>query len=60
MAKNIVARAQDYAQWYIDVVKAATLADYSPVRGCMVIRPDGYAVWEAIQRDLDRTRKIPR
>jgi prolyl-tRNA synthetase len=57
MAKNIVARAQDYAQWYIDVVKAATLADYSPVRGCMVIRPDGYAIWEAIQRDLDRRFK---
>jgi len=57
MAKNIVPRAQDYAQWYLDVVKAAQLADYSPVRGCMVIRPDGYAVWEAIQRDLDRRFK---
>jgi prolyl-tRNA synthetase len=54
MAKNIKPRAQDYAQWYLDVIKAAQLADYSPVRGCMVIRPEGYAVWEAIQRDLDR------
>lgn len=54
MAKNIVARAKDYPQWYLDVIKAAELADYSPVRGCMVIRPHGYALWEAIQRDLDR------
>lgn len=54
MAKNIVARAKDYPQWYLDVIKAAELADYSPVRGCMVIRPYGYALWEAIQRDMDR------
>ena len=57
MAKNIKARSADYAQWYLDVIKAAQLADYSPVRGCMVIRPDGYAIWEAIQRDLDRRFK---
>src|SRR6059058_4037949 len=57
MAKNIKARSQDYAQWYIDVIKAAQLADYSPVKGCMVIRPEGYAIWEAIQRDLDRRFK---
>ena len=57
MAKNIKTRADDYAQWYLDVVKAAELADYSPVRGCMVIRPDGFAVWAAIQRDLDRRFK---
>jgi len=54
MAKNIKPRHQDYAQWYLDVIKAAQLADYAPVKGCMVIRPEGYAVWEAIQRDLDR------
>ena len=53
MARNIKPRSEDYAQWYLDVIKAAELADYSPVRGCMVIRPEGYAVWEAIQRDLD-------
>lgn len=53
MAKNITTRAQDYNQWYLDVIKAAELADYSPVRGCMVIRPTGYALWEAIQSDLD-------
>jgi prolyl-tRNA synthetase len=57
MAKNIKARSQDYNQWYIDVIKAAQLADYSPVKGCMVIRPEGYAIWEAIQRDLDRRFK---
>jgi prolyl-tRNA synthetase len=57
MAKNIKARNQDYAQWYLDVIKAAQLADYSPVKGCMVIRPEGYAIWEAIQRDLDRRFK---
>ncbi len=53
MAKNIKKRSEDYGQWYLDVIKAAQLADYSPVRGCMVIRPEGYAIWEAIQADLD-------
>jgi prolyl-tRNA synthetase len=57
MAKNIKTRSEDYAQWYLDVIKAAQLADYSPVKGCMVIRPEGYAIWEAIQRDLDRRFK---
>src|ERR1041385_1094968 len=57
MAKNIKPRSEDYAQWYVDVIKAAQLADYSPVRGCMVIRPEGYAIWEAIVRDLDRRFK---
>jgi prolyl-tRNA synthetase len=53
MAKNIKKRSDDYAQWYLDVIKAAKLADHAPVRGCMVIRPEGYAIWEAIQRQLD-------
>ena len=57
MAKNIKARAEDYSQWYLDVIKAAQLADYSPVKGSMVIRPEGYALWEGIQRDLDRRIK---
>ena len=57
MAKNIKPRAEDYSQWYLDVIKAAQLADYAPVKGCMVIRPEGYALWEAIQRDLDRRFK---
>src|SRR3989440_2777397 len=53
MAKNIKRRSEDCAQWYLDVIKAAKLADYAPVRGCMVIRPEGYAIWEAMQRELD-------
>ncbi len=57
MAKNIKKRSEDYAQWYLDVIKAAKLAENAPVRGCMVIRPDGYAIWEAIQRQLDRRFK---
>src|SRR5690349_7471151 len=57
MAKNIKTRKDDYAQWYLDVIKAAQLADYSPVRGCMVIRPEGFAIWEAIQRELDQRFK---
>ncbi len=57
MAKNIKTRSNDYSQWYLDVIKAAQLADYAPVKGCMVIRPEGYAIWEAIQRDLDRRFK---
>ncbi len=51
--KGITPRDQDYSQWYLDIVQKAELADYAPVRGCMVIRPYGYAIWEAIQRDLD-------
>ena len=57
MAKNIVPRDKDYSQWYLDVISAAELADYAPVRGCMVIRPVGYAIWEAMQRELDRRFK---
>ncbi|MBM4398007.1 MAG: proline--tRNA ligase [Deltaproteobacteria bacterium] len=53
MARNITTREKDYSQWYLDVIAAAEMADYSPVRGCMVIRPTGYALWEAIQRELD-------
>jgi prolyl-tRNA synthetase len=57
MAKNITPRATDYSEWYVDVVREAKLADYSPVKGCMVIRPNGYAIWEAIQQQLDRMFK---
>src|SRR5437899_506915 len=58
MAKaGITPRAQDYAQWYLDIVAQADLADFSPVRGCMVIKPLGYAIWENIQRELDRRIK---
>jgi prolyl-tRNA synthetase len=50
---KITPRDKDYNQWYLDVIAAAQLADYAPVKGCMVIRPDGYAIWENIQRVLD-------
>ena len=50
---EITARSADFSQWYLDVVRRAELADYSPVRGCMVIRPYGYAIWELIQQALD-------
>ncbi len=53
MAKNITPRATDYSKWYTDVVLQAKLADYSPVKGSMVIRPNGYAIWEMIQKYLD-------
>ena len=53
MVEQITSMDTDFAQWYTDVVKKAELADYSGVKGCMVIRPYGYAIWENIQRDLD-------
>lgn len=53
MADVITSRAQDYSQWYIDIVRGARLADYSPVRGCMIIRPNGYALWENMRAVLD-------
>ena len=56
MAK-ITKRDQDYSQWYIDIVLNAKLADYAPVRGCMVIRPNGYAIWEKMQQALDKMFK---
>ncbi len=55
--KEITPRAEDYSQWYVDCVLKAELADYAPVRGCMVIRPYGFAVWEKIQAILDRRFK---
>ncbi len=53
MADAITPRNQDYSQWYVDVVRAAGLAEYSPVRGSMIIPPNGYALWENMQRALD-------
>ncbi len=57
MAEKITPRAQDFPEWYQDVVIQAQLADYSPVKGCMVIRPNGYSIWERIQQDLDKRIK---
>jgi len=58
-AQNAISptREEDYPEWYQQVVKAADLAENSPVRGCMVIKPWGYAIWENIQRELDRRFK---
>lgn len=53
MAKEITPRSQDYSQWYNDLVIKAGLADYSAVRGCMVIKPYGFAIWERMQQILD-------
>jgi prolyl-tRNA synthetase len=54
---EITPRSQDFSQWYLDVVRKAELADYSPVKGCMVIRPYGYAIWEQIQQAFDKEFK---
>ncbi len=53
MAERITPRSEDSSQWYLDVIREAELADYGPVRGTMVIRPYGYAIWENLQKALD-------
>ncbi len=55
--EQITSMEEDFAQWYTDVVKKAELVNYSSVRGCMVYRPYGYAIWENIQKELDRRFK---
>jgi prolyl-tRNA synthetase len=55
--KALTPRASDFSAWYNEVIMRAQLADYSPVRGCMVIRPNGYAIWEQMQRALDEMFK---
>jgi len=57
MPEKITPREADYSQWYIDIVLNAKLADYSPVKGSMVIRPRGYAIWEKIRNEFDRRFK---
>src|SRR5213595_446267 len=57
MADKITKRSADYSQWYLDIVQRAGLAENSDVRGCMVIKPNGYAIWEKMQRALDRMFK---
>ncbi len=57
MVEAITSRDEDFAKWYTDIEKKAELVDYSGVKGCMVIRPYGYAIWENIQADLDRRFK---
>jgi len=53
MAKEITPRSEDYSQWYLDIVRKARLADNSPVRGCMVIKPNGFGIWERMRDQLD-------
>ena len=55
--KDITSRDVDFAKWYTDVVKAAHLADYSNVKGCIVFEPNGYALWENMQNILDEKFK---
>ena len=57
MGKEITSRSEDYSQWYIDLVKKADLAENSDVRGCMVIKPYGYSIWEKMQQALDKMFK---
>ncbi|MCL4111740.1 UNVERIFIED_CONTAM: hypothetical protein GTU68_008342 [Idotea baltica] len=57
MAKEITSRAEDYSKWYTDIVKKAGLAEHSAVRGCMVIKPYGFAIWEKMQAQLDKMFK---
>jgi len=55
--QGVTPRSEDYSRWYTDVVQMAELADYAPVRGCMIIRPYGYELWEGIKSALDRRFK---
>ncbi|MCD8012240.1 MAG: proline--tRNA ligase [Lachnospiraceae bacterium] len=57
LVESITSMEEDFAQWYTDVVKKAELAGYTSVKGCMVIKPAGYAIWENIQKELDRRFK---
>jgi prolyl-tRNA synthetase len=52
-----VKKCQDFSEWYVEVVLKAELADYAPVKGCMIIRPDAYAVWEKIQEVVNQKIK---
>jgi len=57
LVREITSMDEDFAQWYTDIVKKAELTDYSSVKGCMVIKPAGYAIWENIQKELDKRFK---
>jgi prolyl-tRNA synthetase len=57
MGQNLTKRSQDYSKWYNELVVRADLAENSAVRGCMVIKPYGYAIWERMQSELDKMFK---
>ena len=54
---RIADQKKDFPQWYLDVIEQADLAEYAAVKGCIVFKPYGYAIWEAIQSDMDRRIK---
>ena len=54
---HITPRDEDFSQWYTDVILKTELCDYAPVRGCMIVRPYGYAIWERIQAEMDKRFK---
>ena len=58
MTEKITPRDVDYAQWYTDVVKIARLCDYTDVKGCMIYLPNGQAIWENIQNNIDKMFKL--
>src|SRR5690554_4851868 len=57
MSKGLCSRKEDYSRWYNEIVERADLAEHSAVRGCMVIKPYGYAIWEKMQQQLDKMFK---
>ena len=57
LVEAITPMEEDFAQWYTDVVKKAELMAYSSIKGCMIFRPNGYAIWESVQKELDRRFK---
>src|SRR6202000_1116659 len=59
MSKGVVSKEEDYSQWYNDLVIKADMAEYSPVKGCMIIKPYGYSIWEKMQSVLDAMFKAP-
>lgn len=60
LVEAITSMEEDFTQWYTDVVKKAELMDYSSVKGCMIFKPNGYAIWENIQKNLDAMFKRDR
>lgn len=57
MSEKITSRKEDYSKWYLDVIKVSDLAENAEVKGCMVIKPYGFALWEKIKDELDRRFK---
>lgn len=59
MAAKVTPRSEDYSRWYTDVIQMADLADYAPVKGCMAIKPYGYALWENARRGSIGVSRLP-